>query len=444
MTGAPSPRTAALDHFNPDEVTPIGVSRSLEGEMTMQTETTDVAVVGAGPTGLTAAARLAQLGVAHVVVDADAGPARESRATLVHAATLEILDELGVADELIAAGIQINRIGFSDRGRVIARIGLAGVPTRYPYALGVPQSTTERVLAARLAAPGGSIRRGHRAEKVAPVPEGYLVTGTGPARAGAARFGISARYVIGCDGAHSIVRSSAGLDFPGGSYPSQFVLADAELRAAPGPDDEACIFTSPHGVVVAGRLPSGNHRIVATVDAGVAVPDPPGRAFIDEILRERGVGQLAADPVWSSRFRVHHRVADRFRAGDVFLCGDAAHVHSPAAGQGMNTGIADAYDLATRLAAVLTGQATAAVLDGYEHDRRPAALEVVTFTDRMTKMATVRSPAARALRDTALAATSRIPAIRNLITLWVTGLKRSPLRHHLPPVTPARPSTFTS
>src|SRR5262249_6643432 len=240
------------------------------------------------------------------------------------------------------------------------------------------------------------------------------------------------------------VRSSAGLDFTGGTYPSQFVLADAELRAAPGPDDEARIFTSPQGVVVTGRLPSGNHRIVATVDADLAVPDPPGRAFIDAILRERGVGQLAADPVWSSRFRVPHRVAGRFRAGGIFLCGDAAHVHSPAAGQGMNTGIADAYDLATRLAAVLAGQADPAVLDGYEHDRRAAALEVVTFTDRMTKMATGRSPAARALRDTALAATSRIPAIRNLITLWVTGPKRSPLRHHLPPVTPARPSTLTS
>ena len=412
--------------------------------MTTQTETTDVAVVGAGPTGLTAAARLAQLGVAHVVVDADAGPVRESRATLVHAATLEILDELGVAGELIAAGVRVNRIGFTDRGRVIASIGLAGVPSRYRFALGVPQSTTEQVLAGRRAALGGAIRRGHRAEKVTPAPGGYLVTGTGPTEAGAPGFEIRARYVIGCDGAHSMVRSAAGLGFPGGTYPPQFVLADAELASPPGHDDEARIFTSPHGVVVTGRLPSGNHRIVATADAGAAVPDPPGRAFLDAILRERGVGQLAADPVWSSRFRVAHRVADWFRADGVFLCGDAAHVHSPAAGQGMNTGIADAYDLATRLAAVLTGQADVAVLDGYETDRRPAALEVVTFTDCMTTMATVRSPIARALRDTALAAASRIPAIRNLITLWVTGLKRSPLRHDLPPLTPARPGTLTS
>src|SRR5215468_5713812 len=350
---------------------------------------TDVAVVGAGPTGLAMAVRLAQLGVAHVVVDANAGATRESRATLVHAATLEILDELDVADELIAAGRRVNRIGFSDRGRVIARIGLTGVPSRYRFALGVPQSTTEQLLVGRLAALGGMVRREYRAEQVTPAPDGYLVTGAGPAGGGTTQFEIRARYVAGCDGAHSVVRSSAGLEFRGETYPQQFVLADAKLRAAPGPDDEAQIFTSPLGVVVTGRLPSGNHRIVATVDADAEVPDPPGGAFIDAILRERGVGQLAADPVWSSRFRVAHRVAARFRADGVFLCG-------------------------------------------------PAALEVVTFTDRMTTMATLRSPAARALRDAALAAASRIPPVRDLITLWVTGLKRSPLRHDLPPLTPAR------
>src|SRR5215468_5398611 len=139
--------------------------------MTTHAETTDVVVVGAGPTGLTMAVRLAQLGVAHVVVDAHPGPAGESRATLVHAATLEILDELGVAGELIAAGVRVNRIAFSDRGHVIASIVLAGVPSRYRFALGVPQSTTERVLLERLAALGGSIRWGHRADKVTPAPE---------------------------------------------------------------------------------------------------------------------------------------------------------------------------------------------------------------------------------------------------------------------------------
>src|SRR5215470_18306715 len=162
--------------------------------MSAHAEVTDVAVVGAGPTGLALAVRLAQAGVAHVVVDAGAGPTGESRAALVHAATLEILDELDVAGELIAAGVRVNRIGFCDRGRVIASIGLAGVPSRYQFALGVPQSTTEQVLLERLAVLGGSIRRGHRAGKVTPAPGGYLVTGTGPAGASAARFAIGARY----------------------------------------------------------------------------------------------------------------------------------------------------------------------------------------------------------------------------------------------------------
>src|SRR4029453_3830901 len=167
------------------------------------------------------------------------------------------------------------------------------------------------------------------------------------------------------------------------------------------------------GVTVIAQLPGGNHRIVATVDPTTEVPPAPDRGFVDDLLRDRGITARSADaPAWSSRFRVHHpgaarvrvgaplrcgvhpRVAAGFRVGTTFLAGDAAHVHSPAAGQGMNTGIADAYDLATRLGAVLTGQADASVLDGYELHRRAAALEVLRFTDRMTRMAMPSSPLA--------------------------------------------------
>src|SRR5262249_48130345 len=197
-------------------------------------------------------------------------------------------------------------------------------------------------------------------------------------------FAITARYVIGADGSHSAVRSAIGMNFAGHTYPSQFVLADVELATPPCADDEAAIHMSPDGVTVIGRLPSGNYRIIATVDADSEVPEAPGLEYVDEILRQRGINtRLGATPGWSARFRVHHRVADRFRVGGVFLAGDAAHVHSPAAGQGMNTGIADAFDLSTRLAAVLTRRADAAILDGYEAQRRAAALEVLRFTDRM-------------------------------------------------------------
>ncbi|GLY74342.1 FAD-dependent monooxygenase [Actinoallomurus iriomotensis] len=396
----------------------------------------EVVIVGAGPTGLTAALRLTQLGVPHVVLDAAATPTQTSNAALVHASTLELLAELGAADQLIEAGGKVVRIVMVDRGRVLARIGLTGVPSRHPFALSVPQSTTEQVLLRRL---GASVRRDHRVTAVREDGDGYLVTGTAGSPAGPVPFEVRARYVIGADGSNSVVRSAAGLDFPGETYPSQFVLADAELAGRPFADDEATINLSAQGVTVIGRLPGGTHRIIATVVPGFDVPRAPGRAYMDSLLSERGIdARLAADPVWSSRFRVHHRVADRFRVGGVFLAGDAAHVHSPAAGQGMNTGIADAYDLSTRLAAVLNGLAAEPVLDGYETERRAAALEVLRFTDRMTKLATLNGPVARTARRVAVGTGSRIGPLRHQVTMWITGLKRSPLRSDLPLVTPRR------
>jgi 2-polyprenyl-6-methoxyphenol hydroxylase-like FAD-dependent oxidoreductase len=399
-------------------------------------EEVEMVIVGAGPTGLTAAVRLTQLGVPHVVLDAAPAPTQTSNAALVHASTLEILAELGAADELVEAGGKVNRIVMVDRGRVLARVGLTDVPSVYPFALGVPQSTTEKILLSRL---NGAVRRGHRVTGVREDGDGYLVTGTADSPAGPVPFEVRAPYVIGADGSHSVVRSAIGLDFPGETYPSQFVLADVALGERPFGEDEATINLSPQGVTVIGRLPGGTHRIIATAEPGSEVPQAPGRAYLETVLSARGIDvRLAAAPVWSSRFRVHHRVADRFRAGGVFLAGDAAHVHSPAAGQGMNTGIADAYDLATRLAAVLNGQAVEPVLDGYETERRAAALEVLRFTDRLTKLAMLSNPVARAARRVVVGTGSRIRPLRHQVTLWITGLKRSPLRRDLPSATPRR------
>jgi 2-polyprenyl-6-methoxyphenol hydroxylase-like FAD-dependent oxidoreductase len=233
-------------------------------------ETTEVVVVGAGPTGLTAAIRLAELGLPHVVLDAAAAePTRTSKAALVHASTLELLAELGAGDELVAAGRRIRRIVIVDRGRVLTRIDLTDVPSRYPFALGVPQSTTERVLLRRLAALDGSVQREHRVGSVQQDRNGYLVAGTAY---GSEPFQVRAGYVIGADGARSAVRSAIGQDFPGQTYPSQFVLADVALASAPCADDEASINLSRDGVTVIGRLPSGNYRIIATVEPGTRCP----------------------------------------------------------------------------------------------------------------------------------------------------------------------------
>jgi 2-polyprenyl-6-methoxyphenol hydroxylase-like FAD-dependent oxidoreductase len=187
------------------------------------------------------------------------------------------------------------------------------------------------------------------------VPGGYRVGGH---HADGTPFAVTARFVAGADGAHSTIRSAMGLDFPGETYQQQFLLADIALTGQPCADNEAVICTSPRGVVVVGRMPNGTYRIVATMPPGARVPQHPDRAQIGRLLTERGIdAEPAADPVWASRFRVHHRAAARFRRGGLLLCGDAAHIHSPAAGQGMNTGMADAYDLAGRLAAVTSGAA---------------------------------------------------------------------------------------
>ncbi len=387
-------------------------------ELLSAAERTEVVIVGAGPTGLTAAVRLAELGVPHVVLDSALAPTRTSNAALVHAATIELLAALGLGEELVRAGRQVHRIGMADRGRPLVRVGLTGLPSRYPFALGVPQSTTEQLLLHRLAELGGSVRRGHRVTSVHGEGTRHVVTGTVEPGGAAAGFAVSARYVIGADGAHSTVRSASGVEFPGETYPAQFVLADVALSAA-GPDDEATINLSPRGVTVIGRLPGPNHRVIATVDPAAALPEAPDRRFLDELLAQRGIAARAtAEPVWSSRFRVHHRVADRFRVDGVFLAGDAAHVHSPAAGQGMNTGIADAYDIATRLGAVLTGHAGEPVLDGYERQRRAAALEVLAFTDRLTKLAMLENPLARLGRRVAAGTVLRFPwPLQRRITL---------------------------
>lgn len=409
----------------------------------VEPENTEVVIVGAGPTGLTAAVRLAKLGVPYVLLDARAEPTSTSNAALVHAASLELLAELGVGDALVAAGRRIHSIAMVDSGRPLLRLPFADLPTRYPFALGVPQSTTEALLLQQLAEPAGAVRRRHRVRTVSADGDAVTVTGTAESPGEPAPFAIRARYVIGADGSHSTVRTALGLDFPGQTYPSQFVLADVALSGAGQADDEATINMSAHGVTVIAQLPSGNHRIVATVGADVEVPDRPDSAFVDALLRDRGItARSAVEPVWSSAFRVHHRVAAGFRVGRVFLAGDAAHIHSPAAGQGMNTGIADAFDLATRLATVLAGQADESSLDAY--DRRAVALEVLAFTDRLTRVAMMRNPAARVARRVGTGTVGRLRPVQRRLAMWVTGLQRSPLRGDLPAVTPRQREPVTS
>jgi 2-polyprenyl-6-methoxyphenol hydroxylase-like FAD-dependent oxidoreductase len=229
---------------------------------------------------------------------------------------------------------------------------------------------------------------------------------------------ITARYVVGADGMHSAVRTLAGIAFEGGSYGESFVLADVRLEGAV-PSDEVILYFSPAGMVVVAPLPGGVHRIVATVDEAPEVPDV---AFVQALLDSRGPERSpvrVAELLWGSRFRVHHRLAERYRAGRVLIAGDAAHVHSPAGGQGMNVGILDATALAGALVAALQGDDSA--LDAYGQARRPIAGQVVKLADRLTRLATV-TPAWRRARNMLLSTLARLPRMRRRLAWQLSGL----------------------
>jgi 2-polyprenyl-6-methoxyphenol hydroxylase-like FAD-dependent oxidoreductase len=281
----------------------------------------------------------------------------------------------------------------------------------------LPQSHTEQILERRLTELGGQLHRAHTVTGLTTTTDGASVTVTGPQGTPAS---VAARFVVGADGMHSVVREAVGIDFPGGNYPQAFVLADVRMTW-PLPDNEVQLFFSPDGLVVVAPLPDGRHRIGATVDHAA---ETPAMEDIQALLDSRGPekGARMDSVLWSSRFHVHHRLAASYHSGPVFLAGNAAHVHSPAGGQGMNTGIQDAIDLGGTLAQVLGGAAPESALDGYQRRRRPVAQSVVSMTDRMTRMATLRAPGARVARNLAISLASRSPALRQKIATQIAEL----------------------
>jgi len=381
--------------------------------------TTDVVIVGAGPTGLSLACVLAAEGVSFVLVDRLAEGANTSRAAVVHARTLEVLEELKVTDRLRAEGHVVPRFTLRDRDQVLATIDFDQLRTRYAYTLMVPQNVTEAILLGRLRELGSDVYRPYAVSDLQQDANGVSVT---VAADGRHPQTVRARYLVGADSMHSAVRERAAIGFTGERYEQSFMLADVRM-SWPLRADEVMMFLSPDGLVVVAPLPGGRHRIVATLDDA---PERPGVADVQRLLDTRGPVTKPArvhEIVWSTRFLVHHRLADRYRAGRVLLAGDAAHVHSPAGGQGMNTGIQDAVALGRALAAVLGGRADETRLDHYERTRRPVAERVVGFTDRATRMATLRSAGIRALRNAVIRVIGRIPPVRRWLATELAGLR---------------------
>ncbi len=375
-------------------------------------ETTDVLIVGAGPAGLATAIGLAQAQVDLRIVDALPEAQNTSRAAVIHAATLETLGRLGVAEQLIAQGIKAPDFRVREKDRVLLEASFADLDSPTPFALMIPQDETEAILNARLQQLGHAVTRPAKVEHIERRESGALVSISSPA----GQTQVAARFVVGADGEKSGVRKIAGIGFPGATYGS-FLLADVHMDW-PLAASEVGLFFAQQGTLVVAPMSRSRFRVVA--QSGDA-PSQPGVADVQAVIDQRGPGHGAKvrDVLWGSRFQVHHKLADRFREGPFLLVGDAAHVHSPAGGQGMNLGLRDAEALSTALAGFLRSGGTQ--LDGYAQERRAAASQVLERTDRLTRLATMKSPRLRWARNLAISALGRSPSVRRRIAQMLAG-----------------------
>jgi 2-polyprenyl-6-methoxyphenol hydroxylase-like FAD-dependent oxidoreductase len=362
----------------------------------------DVLIVGGGPTGLVLALWLSHMGARVRIIDQTDAPGTTSRALVVQARTLELYRPFGLADDVVNRGLRVEAINLWARGekRGRAQFGLAGKGiSPYPFATIFPQDEHERLLIDRLASRGVMVERGTRLVSFDARADGVtarLQRGDGPPIA------CRAAYLAGCDGARSVVRKAIGAEFPGGTYDHLFYVADV---AADGPvmDGELHLDLDEADFVFAFPLAAaGRARLIGTIrgpggegDGADAAPAVSWEDVSGNVLRRMRIHVQKVN--WFSTYHVHHRVASHFREGRVFLLGDAAHIHSPVGGQGMNTGIGDAINLAWKLAAVLRG-ADPSVLDTYEPERIGFARRLVATTDRAFQLATSRSAAARPIR----------------------------------------------
>jgi 2-polyprenyl-6-methoxyphenol hydroxylase-like FAD-dependent oxidoreductase len=348
----------------------------------------NVLIVGAGPTGLAHAVWLTEQGVSVRIIDKSAGPGETSRAMAVQARTLELYRQVGLADAVVAAGHPNPTMNLWANGKRRARLSMgdAGADvTPYPFILTYPQDQHERLLIEKLKALGVSVERQTEFISFEEKPDHVL---SRLKRADGTEEVCRSAYLSGCDGARSPIRHQIGAGFEGGTYKQMFYVADVKLNGLEPANEAHIALDSSDFVAVLSYGHSGLSRLIGVVTDG----DPDKISFDD--VGHRAIERLGVkveEVNWFSTYRVHHRVTDSFRQRRVFLLGDAAHVHSPAGGQGMNTGISDAINLAWKLAAVLKSEAPDSLLDTYDQERRAFAKKLVETTDRMFTFVTKES-----------------------------------------------------
>ena len=365
-------------------------------------EQVEVLVVGAGPTGLTLTAILGRFGIRTRVVEKNAARSDKSKAIGVQAGTLEACGHFFGAqlpDKMVAAGHPAREVFVHIGDRPPARVDLSQVPSAYNFILMLAQSETERLLEEEVEKSALAVERNKELVSFENVDQ-RIVAHVKDREGGLEE--IASDFVVGCDGAHSVVRHQAAIPYAGGAYEGNFVLGDVTLRW-PWNDQAARVFLADRGLVACFPLKGGpgSYRLilVANAEATSSASEITADEFCEMLSSLAPVPITILDFVWLTRFRLHHRMAQHFRSGRAFLAGDAAHIHSPIGGQGMNTGILDALNLGCKLAGVLRRGAGMDTLDCYERERLPVARRVLRSTDLAFEIATADRGLLRLVRS---------------------------------------------
>ncbi|HEX8701210.1 MAG TPA: FAD-dependent monooxygenase [Myxococcaceae bacterium] len=398
----------------------------------------EVLIAGAGPTGLTLAVCLQRYGIQARLVDRLEGPSPLSRALVVQSRTLEVFDDLGLADSALARGLRMEAANLVAQGgrQAHLRFGAFSVlESHYPFPIILPQDATEALLTERLTAQGGRVEWGVELLEHRAVDNAVEVS---LRHADGSTATVRTRWLVGCDGARSQVRKSAGISFEGETYEDVCMLGDVAVDWSLRPN-ELHIMPSERGLLAAFPMPGeARFRIITIVPRDMAPPGETPTPTLEQL--QEVVSRLAPIPTrlkdarWTSGYRLHRRGVPRYQEGRVLLAGDAAHIHSPAGGQGMNTGIQDVYNLAWKLALVLQGRAPESLVGTYGAEREPVGRKLLEGTDRIFGLAAARGPVARLVRKRLIPLLAPVisrPLLQRRVLRFISQLylhyRRSPL-----------------
>jgi len=377
--------------------------------------TVDVLVVGAGPTGLTMASELIRRGLSVRIVDQNERPTNQSRALGLQSRTLEIFEKMGVLEAMIEQGLPVDHVQIYQNGKSIGGPSLSVLNAPYPFILILPQANTEKILNTHLESLGCRVER---PAQVIQVQEKKVVFNHPNGK----QEIITPEWIIGCDGAHSIVRNNLNFPFKGSGFPEGFGLADVSVELPLSPRAMHA-FVGSKGLFLVLPLPHKNQfRLIATFPHGFN-EKALTREYLENLARERTSLPIHIQTViWASIFFVHQRIVPSMRKGSIFLCGDAAHIHSPAGGQGLNISVQDAFNLAWKLALVHKKQAPDSLLDTYNEERYPIAKNVIKGTTIATHFLTTRSKTVRSCFFKVMSKLVKIPRFRRHFAYVISEL----------------------